>query len=140
MTTLSKRPTRRLSARYCRAVTFFWRDYAAKNARKTLTLDAVEFLHRFPVLPPRFTRVRYNGFLANRDRSVNVAKARALMPRNDRSAHARPFPTHGFALSVTRAPWVADRGSTLNAIAPGSTLHEHDDPFRPGRSSIVIAA
>lgn len=62
-------------------VTFSWRDYAANNARKIMTLDAAEFLRRFlmHVLPPRFTRVRYYGFLANRDRSVNVARARELI-------------------------------------------------------------
>jgi hypothetical protein len=62
-------------------VTFSWRDYTASNARKTMTLDAVELLRRFlqHVLPPRFTRVRYYGFLANRDRSLNIAKARALI-------------------------------------------------------------
>lgn len=69
-------------------VTFFWRDYAAGNARKTMTLDAVEFLRRFlqHVLPPRLTRVRYYGFLANRDRSANLARARELI------ASRRPLP------------------------------------------------
>lgn len=62
-------------------VTFSWRDYAANNAQKTMKLEAVNFLRRFlrHVLPPRFTRVRYYGFLANRDRSANVAKARELI-------------------------------------------------------------
>jgi hypothetical protein len=46
-----------------------------------MTLDGVEFLRRFllHVLPPRFTRVRYYGFLANRDRGSNIAKARELI-------------------------------------------------------------
>jgi len=62
-------------------VTFSWRDYADHNADKTMELDAVEFLRRFlqHVLPPRFTRVRYYGFLANRDRAANVAAARELI-------------------------------------------------------------
>ena len=62
-------------------VTFSWRDYADHNAQKTMKLDAVEFLRRFHqhVLPPRFTRVRYYGFLANRDRAINVARARELI-------------------------------------------------------------
>jgi hypothetical protein len=62
-------------------VTFSWRDYADRNAGKTMELDSVEFLRRFlqHVLPPRFTRVRYYGFLANRDRAANVAKARELI-------------------------------------------------------------
>ena len=62
-------------------VTFSWRDYANDNAERTMELDAVEFLRRFlqHVLPPRFTRVRYYGFLANRDRATNVATARELI-------------------------------------------------------------
>lgn len=62
-------------------VTFSWRDYADDNAQRTMDLDAVEFLRRFlqHVLPPRFTRVRYYGFLANRDRAANIARARALI-------------------------------------------------------------
>jgi hypothetical protein len=63
------------------AVTFSWRDYADDNAPKTMELEAVEFLRRFlqHVLPPRFTRVRYYGFLANRDRAANIARARELI-------------------------------------------------------------
>lgn len=62
-------------------VTFSWRDYANDNAQKTMNLDAVEFLRRFllHVVPLRFTRVRYYGFLANRDRAANIARARALI-------------------------------------------------------------
>lgn len=62
-------------------VTFSWRDYADGNAPKTMALDAVAFLRRFlqHVLPTRFTRVRYYGFLANRDRAANIARARELI-------------------------------------------------------------
>jgi hypothetical protein len=62
-------------------VSFSWRDYANDNAPKTMNLDAVEFLRRFlqHVLPLRFTRVRYYGFLANRDRAANIARARELI-------------------------------------------------------------
>lgn len=62
-------------------VTFSWRDYSDDNAQKTMQLGAAEFLRRFlqHVLPPRFTRVRYYGFLANRDRASNLARARELI-------------------------------------------------------------
>jgi hypothetical protein len=62
-------------------VSFSWRDYANDNAPKTMNLDAVEFLRRFlqHVVPRRFTRVRYYGFLANRDRAANIARARELI-------------------------------------------------------------
>jgi hypothetical protein len=61
-----------------------------------MTLPAVEFLRRFSmhIVPPRFTRVRYFGFLANRVRAVNVEKARALIGSRQRArVHSeRPAP------------------------------------------------
>lgn len=75
-------------------VTFSWRDYADHNADKTMDLDAVEFLRRFlqHVLPPRFTRVRYYGFLANRDRAANVAAARELIASKRSLRPRAPIP------------------------------------------------
>jgi predicted Zn-ribbon and HTH transcriptional regulator len=62
-------------------VTFRWRDYADENRAKLCTLDALEFVRRFllHVLPDRFVRIRYFGFLANRNRSGNIKRARALI-------------------------------------------------------------
>jgi len=70
-------------------VTFSWRDYSDHNRHNEMTLPAIEFLRRFAmhIVPPRFTRVRYFGFLANRVRAANVEKARALIgaPRRART-------------------------------------------------------
>lgn len=62
-------------------VTFAYRDSRSGNAQKSMELPATEFLHRFllHVVPPRFTRIRYYGFLSNRDRAANIAQARALI-------------------------------------------------------------
>lgn len=62
-------------------VAFTWRDYADGNRKKVLTLDATEFLRRFlmHVLPERFVRIRYFGFMANGRRSRNLGLARALL-------------------------------------------------------------
>jgi hypothetical protein len=75
-------------------VTFSWRDYAANNAQRIMELDAVEFLRRFlqHVLPPRFTRVRYYGFLANRDRAVNLTRARELIASTRALRPRAPIP------------------------------------------------
>lgn len=61
-------------------VTFRWRDYADQNRTKLCTLNALEFLRRFlqHVLPDRFVRIRYFGFMANRNRGNNIRRARAL--------------------------------------------------------------
>ena len=77
-------------------VTFRYRDYKDGHAQKTMSLPATEFLGRvlLHVLPRRFTRIRYYGFLANRDRSANIAKARALIGSTrelvQRDAHPDP--------------------------------------------------
>jgi hypothetical protein len=63
------------------SVTFRYRDYAAGNAQKTMTLSADEFLRRFllHVVPRRFVRIRYYGLMANRSRANNLCRARALI-------------------------------------------------------------
>lgn len=62
-------------------VTFRWRDYADSNRSKHMTLDAPEFVRRFlmHVLPHRFVKIRYFGFLANRRRAEKIALARTLL-------------------------------------------------------------
>jgi hypothetical protein len=62
-------------------VTFTWKDYASGNRRRIMTLAPHEFLRRFllHVLPSGFTRIRYFGFLANRNRAENVLQARRLI-------------------------------------------------------------
>jgi predicted RNA-binding Zn-ribbon protein involved in translation (DUF1610 family) len=62
-------------------VTFHWKDYAHENARRTMTLSAMEFLRRFVqhILPRGFVRIRQSGFLANTCRVARVALARTLL-------------------------------------------------------------
>jgi hypothetical protein len=51
-------------------VTFRWKDYAHGSKQRKMTVTAEEFLRRFMlhVLPRRFVRIRFSGFLANRCR------------------------------------------------------------------------
>ena len=62
-------------------VTFRWKDYANGDRQRTMTLDAGEFLRRFllHVLPKGFMRVRYYGFLANRNRAEKLDRVRILL-------------------------------------------------------------
>lgn len=48
-------------------VSFRYKDYADGNKQKIMTLDATEFLRRFclHILPQRFRKIRYYGFMAN---------------------------------------------------------------------------
>jgi len=61
-------------------VTFSYRDRKNANQKKTMTLDAHEFIRRFllHVIPKGFVRVRHFGFLANRSKSL-LAKCRQLL-------------------------------------------------------------
>jgi hypothetical protein len=65
------------------AVTFSYRDRKNENRKKTMTLDAHEFIRRFllHVIPKGFVRVRHFGFLASRSKSL-LSKCRQLLDLN----------------------------------------------------------
>lgn len=62
-------------------VTFRYKDYAADQRQRTLTLTAEEFLRRFVqhVLPKSFVKVRHYGLLANRRRRQRLDQCRRLL-------------------------------------------------------------
>ena len=62
-------------------VSFRWKDYRHGSQIRTLTLDADEFLRRFllHVLPKRFVRIRYFGFLASRRRTRGLSQCRQTL-------------------------------------------------------------
>ena len=62
-------------------ITFDWKDYAHDEKKKTMTLNAIEFIRRFllHVLPAGFVRIRHYGFLANRVCRKKLDLCRALL-------------------------------------------------------------
>lgn len=100
-------------------VTFAWRDYADDNRSKVMTLDANEFLRRFlmHVLPNRFVRIRYFGFLGNRNRTVNIELARSLIGC-PRPLHFRERPRP----SVLCPACQAERASSPHTTRPPPNL------------------
>jgi putative transposase/transposase-like zinc-binding protein len=62
-------------------VRFQWKDYRHGDKVKTMTLSADEFIRRFllHVLPNRFQRIRYYGFLGNRQRQEKLDHCRRLL-------------------------------------------------------------
>jgi Putative transposase/Transposase zinc-binding domain len=77
-------------------VTFSYRDRKDRDRKKTMTLDAQEFIRRFllHVLPDGFMRIRHFGFLANRVKKLALPQCRKLLGLNPalpeipkRSAH-----------------------------------------------------
>jgi len=74
---------RRLVACDEQSVTFKWKDYRAKPARrhKTMRLAIDDFISRFllHILPSGFHRIRHFGLLANHARRNNLRRMRALL-------------------------------------------------------------
>jgi len=62
-------------------VTLSYRDRKDGDRKKTITLEAHEFIRRFllHVLPDGFMRIRHFGFLANRSKKQTLAQCRKLL-------------------------------------------------------------
>ena len=71
----------RLKALHGGQVTFAYKDYKQPDRLKAITLSTIEFLRRLllHVLPDGFQRLRYYGFIANRQRTVALALCRQLL-------------------------------------------------------------
>ena len=99
-------------------VTFSYRDRKDHDRKKTMTLDAHEFIRRFllHVIPKGFVRVRHFGFLANRSKSL-LSKCRQLL---DLSPTVPKLPTRSVqelmlqltGLDITRCP-LCQKGTLL---------------------------
>src|SRR5437867_6558096 len=65
-------------------VTLSYRDRKDSDRKKTMTLDAQEFIRRFllHVLPDGFMRIRHFGFLANRVKKLALPQCRKLLGLN----------------------------------------------------------
>jgi hypothetical protein len=63
------------------SVTFKYKDRKNDNIEKEMTVTAGEFIRRFllHVLPEKFMKIRYYGFLANRSRKENIRLCRKLL-------------------------------------------------------------
>jgi hypothetical protein len=95
-------------------VSFRWKDYRHGSQMRTLTVEADEFLRRFflHVLPTRFVRIRYFGFLAPRCRAHGVVQCRqALAVAADTPPEAAPVS------STARRTWPCPRcGAPMRVI------------------------
>jgi hypothetical protein len=86
-------------------VAFRWKDYRHGSQIRTLTLDVDEFLRRFllHILPKRFVRIRYFGFLASRARTCGLARCRQAL------AVAPTPPADPLVTASPRASWPCPR-------------------------------
>ena len=62
-------------------VSFWYKDYKSAGSRKKMTLDQDEFIRRFlqHVLPLRFSKIRYYGFMSLRNLRENVIQCSTLL-------------------------------------------------------------
>lgn len=85
-------------------VIFTWKDRAQDDTIKEMTLDATEFIRRFllHVLPKRFKKIRYFGFLASRYKKANIKIIRELVQDNIQEiAHSVDEPLEDMMLRLT---------------------------------------
>jgi hypothetical protein len=108
----------RIVSAYNGAVTFSYRDRKTHDRKKTMTLDAHEFIRRFllHVIPKGFVRVRHAGVLANRSKGL-LSKCRKLLDLNpalpklaQKSVHELMLELTG--IDITRCP-LCEKGTLV---------------------------
>jgi len=78
-------------------VTIRIKDYRNGGEKTALSMPGDEFVRRFAmhILPPRFSRARYAGWLGSRERARNLAMARAALhvtaPREKQLGNEQPL-------------------------------------------------
>jgi hypothetical protein len=109
-------------------VRFRWKDYRRDNRHGIMTLTADEFIRRFliHVLPSGFQRIRYYGFLCNRQRSKQRARCRELLGMACTEPMAAPHPIRDYrdlyealtGKSLTRCPACDDDRLLVIKVLP----------------------
>ena len=100
-------------------VTFHWRDSAHGNQQRLLTLSLHEFLRRFllHLLPPRFVRIRYFGFLASRRRAALLPLCRQLIPTTTLSEPTPEAPATEHPVAVWTCPLCGGRMRVVERLS-----------------------
>ena len=128
-------------------VSFRWKDYRHGSQVRTLTLAVDEFLRRFllHVLPKRFVRIRYFGFLASRCRTPQLAQCRQALavapaPPLEPTPPARPratWPCPRVAAPCASSSASRHGNSVSRRSSPTSSMTRRSSTPRPARRSGV---
>src|SRR3989441_361983 len=121
-----------------RRVTFSWKDYQHEAARRTMTLDADEFIRRFllHVLPSGLQHIRHYGLLANRCRQTKLTLCRQLLgapvspiPESDAKEDYRDLYLRLTGKSLRDCP-VCGKGQMLciETLTPAPLVHARSPP------------
>lgn len=75
-------------------VTFSYKDYRQSGAKKTITLDAPEFIARFSlhILPKSFVRIRHYGILSSTSKRKWAVHIKEQLPEISHETSSRPQP------------------------------------------------
>jgi hypothetical protein len=84
-------------------VTFSYRDRADENKLKEMTVKAEEFIRRFllHILPKRFMKIRYFGFLAHTNKKTSIPILRQLINPDAEIAEKLPETIQEMMLRLT---------------------------------------
>jgi hypothetical protein len=84
-------------------VTLSYRDRKDGDRKKTMVLEAHEFIHRFllHILPDGFMRIRHFGFLANRSKKRALARCRELLELDPALSHCPAQSVRDLLLKIT---------------------------------------
>ena len=105
-------------------VVFHYRDRAAGDVRKTMTLPADEFLRRFlcHVLPSGFQRIRHYGLLASRNKNDLLARCRQALdvpaPLPPVKKTTAEWLLQLWGIDVTRCPRCGQEGWERTELPP----------------------
>jgi len=84
---------KRIVSHDCNNVTFKYRDRTDDNKEKIMSLPVKLFIQRFMmhILPKRFVKIRFYGFLSNRFKKKNLNVINDILNRdNDKASDALP--------------------------------------------------
>ena len=114
-------------------ITFKWKDYRRKKAKRTtsMTLTADEFIRRFliHVLPSGFHRIRHYGLLANAHRKDNLVRARKRLQVDEAECPAQEETTDKHQSKEQEATYVCpDCGAPMIVI---ETFARQQQPRAP---------
>lgn len=108
-------------------VRFTWKDYRHGNRPRVMTLELTEFARRFllHVLPRRFVKIRYYGFLAQSQRATMLPRCRALTG----SVTIRPEPDEATLHATSEADAQdADDSMPCPNCGRGRLIYDRDLP------------
>ena len=113
----------RLTGMDDRNVRFRYRDYRDKNKIKEMSLTGEEFIRRFllHVLPSGFQKIRYYGFLSNRQRKVKLSRCFKLLrlPAPEKvKYHARELMLKVLGKDITVCPHCGGTWIRYESILP----------------------